>query len=572
MEAAEHLYPDVMAAKAIESARAHTVNVVAARARAGSAFSWVWRITPVAAVSAFAIGAVVLLSWATGTERYALALPGFIIMIPNTALGFMVAALSLWLQRQGTGPRYQLVARTAAWFVLILGLATFLERILGIDLGIDLLLFGNRVTQYPYLPPGRMATNSTICFSLAGASLLLLDRPVARRWPAQWLAAVGLAIAAIAIIGYVFGAIPLYAIDRAAGMALLTALTFAVLHLGILFARPDRGAVSLFATRDLGGIMLRGTLPAALITPLLLGFLWLLARRGELVSREIGAALFVVVVTMLIVAMIVKSALALRSADRERDIILAQEANARAHAEEANRAKSEFLATISHELRTPLNAIIGYTGLLREGIPDPVTTAQGDQLDRVTRSATHLLSLIDDVLSIGQVEAGKHALLLTDLPISTLVEDLSAMISPLAQARHLRFECHVSPQARDLIMHTDAGKLRQCLLNLLANAVKFTDHGSVTLAVSSAEENVEFRVEDTGRGIAPDHLESIFEPFWQVERSNTRTRGGAGLGLAVTRRFSVLLGGQLSVSSVLERGSSFTLTLPVRHPQAGSLV
>jgi signal transduction histidine kinase len=253
-----------------------------------------------------------------------------------------------------------------------------------------------------------MATNSTICFMLAGAGLLVLDRPVARRWPAQLMAAVGLAIAAIALIGYAFGATPLYAIDRAAGMALLTAIAFTALHLGILFARPDRGAVSLFATKDLGGMLLRATLPVALITPTVLGFLWLLARRQEVVSREIGVALFVVVVTMLIVATIVKSALALRSADRERDLILAQEANARAHAEEANRAKSEFLATVSHELRTPLNAIIGYAGLLREGIPDPVTSAQSDKLDRVTRSATHLLPLIDDVLSIGQLEAGKH--------------------------------------------------------------------------------------------------------------------------------------------------------------------
>jgi two-component system, sensor histidine kinase and response regulator len=568
IETAQHLQPDVMATNALESTRAHTVNVDAARIRAGSAFSWVWRITPVSAAIAFAIGAVVLLSWATGTERFALALPGFILMIPNTALGFVVASLSLWFQRQGASARHQRIARAAAWFVLLLGFASFLERTFGIDLGIDLLLFRDRVILYPYLPPGRMATNSTICFILAGASLLLLDRPVGPRWPAQWMAAIGLAIAAIAIIGYTFGATPLYAIDRAAGMALLTAIAFTALHLGILFARPDRGAVSLFATRDLGGLLLRATLPVALMTPALLGFLWLLARRQQLVSREIGVALFVVVFTMLIVTMIVKSALALRTADRERDLVLAQEANARAHAEEANRAKSEFLATISHELRTPLNAIIGYASLLREGIPDPVTPAQGDHLDRVTRSATHLLSLIDDVLSIGQVEASKHPLTFADLPISTLVEDLSAMISPLAQARHLRFDRHFSAQARDLIMHTDAAKLRQCLLNLLANAVKFTDHGAVTLTVSSTEGNVEFRVEDTGRGIAPEHLESIFEPFWQVERSTTRTAGGAGLGLAVTRRFSVLLGGQLAVSSVVGRGSSFTLTLPLRHPQS----
>ena len=230
----------------------------------------------------------------------------------------------------------------------------------------------------------------------------------------------------------------------------------------------------------------------------------------------------------------------------------------------ANRTKSEFLASISHELRTPLNAILGYTQLLSDGITGPVNDAQQHQLKRVRASATHLLGLIDEVLSFSRLEAGRETVALADTEVGVAVEDAMTIVRPLASARDVSLEV-VPPPAPDgesLRMVTDVLKLRQILVNLLNNAVKFTDHGTITLATRVEGDHVVFTVRDTGIGIPPEHLERVFEPFWQVEQAASRRVGGTGLGLSVTRRLAHLLGGDVSVQSTVGEGSTFAIRLP----------
>jgi PAS domain S-box-containing protein len=238
---------------------------------------------------------------------------------------------------------------------------------------------------------------------------------------------------------------------------------------------------------------------------------------------------------------------------------------ARAAAEEANHAKAGFLATMSHELRTPLNAMIGYTDLLQMGVPEAVGRQAGEQVRRIGLSARHLLQLIEEILTYSRLEAGREEVQVEQVDLGELVREVSAIIEPLAQEKGLRFEVHRSEGLSAI--ETDPRKLRQILINLVGNAVKFTEEGEVDLAVLEEEGWAVFRVRDTGIGIAPEHLEAIFEPFQQVETERARRVHGTGLGLSVSRRLTELLGGGLTVESTPGDGSTFAVRLPVRAPE-----
>jgi signal transduction histidine kinase len=234
--------------------------------------------------------------------------------------------------------------------------------------------------------------------------------------------------------------------------------------------------------------------------------------------------------------------------------------NAQREALAASRAKSDFLARMSHELRTPLAAIIGYGELLVDEITGPINEEQRRQLQRIRSSANHLLAIIDEILTLARMEAGKERVELRDVEINDLMESVASMAEPLASAKGLGFQMNVEPA--EMTLHTDAVKLRQVLLNLLSNAVKYTDAGQISVKTETRDGVVDFLVTDTGVGVSEDNLEKIFEPFWQVEQTTTRRAGGTGLGLAVTRQFVELLGGSIYVQSTLGKGSTFRVTIP----------
>ncbi|HEX8393319.1 MAG TPA: ATP-binding protein [Longimicrobium sp.] len=235
-------------------------------------------------------------------------------------------------------------------------------------------------------------------------------------------------------------------------------------------------------------------------------------------------------------------------------------------AEAADRAKGDFLATMSHELRTPLNAIIGYEELLEEGLFGPVTEAQQAQLRRIRDSAGHLRGLVDEVLTLSRAESGRETAAVEAVQVAAVVRAAAEMTERDAAAKGLRFSVAAPPP--ELVMQSDAGKLRQILLNLLGNAVKFTERGEVRLAVRQEGAEVVFEVHDTGIGMSAEALPHIFDAFWQVEQSRTRSYGGSGLGLAVSKRLAGLLGGTLTAASTPGEGSTFTLRLPKDGPAA----
>jgi signal transduction histidine kinase len=240
----------------------------------------------------------------------------------------------------------------------------------------------------------------------------------------------------------------------------------------------------------------------------------------------------------------------------ERATILAGEATS------ANRAKSEFLANMSHELRTPMNAIVGFSDVLADA---GLVEEQRSYVDMITENGKNLLRLIDDILDYSRVESGKMDIDIRECRVGDLIGEIESILRPVASKKNIAFEvlqCDMIPET----IRTDPLRLRQCLTNLIENAVKFTDTGYVYVSVGlvnrDGEAFLQFAVEDTGIGIAEDKISLIFESFTQADGAATRKYGGTGLGLAITKRLVAILGGQISVVSIEGKGSVFTFEIP----------
>ena len=227
----------------------------------------------------------------------------------------------------------------------------------------------------------------------------------------------------------------------------------------------------------------------------------------------------------------------------------------------ANVLKSQFLSTMSHELRTPLTSIIGFGSLLLRGRKgESMSERQRDNIERILSSARNLVTLINDILDLSRIEAGRLDIFRREVDLRELLEALRAGIEPQARSKGLYVRVEVDPDLDRVI--TDRDRLRQVLVNLVGNAVKFTSQGGVTVHATRAVNAITITFQDTGAGIPLDQQERIFDEFYQADQSNTRTAGGTGLGLTISRRLTALLGGRLTLSSTLGAGSAFTIALP----------
>lgn len=230
--------------------------------------------------------------------------------------------------------------------------------------------------------------------------------------------------------------------------------------------------------------------------------------------------------------------------------------------QKASRLKSEFLANMSHELRTPINVILGYTSLMRERIYGALTDQQEEALTKTYQTSQHLLELINDILDLSKIEAGKMPLHVEPVVVQEVIAEITESVQPMLRGRNLDFEADVQQDLRPL--RTDRTKLKQVLLNLLSNAIKFTQEGSVRVTATAIDSGAGVRiiVEDTGIGIKSEHLGAIFEDFRQIDQSHTREYGGTGLGLSITKKLLTLLGGVVSAESTYGSGTRFTIDLP----------
>lgn len=235
----------------------------------------------------------------------------------------------------------------------------------------------------------------------------------------------------------------------------------------------------------------------------------------------------------------------------------------------ATEAKSRFLASMSHELRTPLNSIIGFTVVMLQGLTGEITDEQRSQLTMVRRSGERLLALINDMLDLSRIESGRVAVQVSDVVLADLVASSEGTVRPMARERGVALV--VGEVQVGVTIRTDEGKVHQMLVNLLSNAVKFTDEGSVTLTVTlPGADVVQFEVADTGVGIASEDLAAIFDEFVQVPHDGAKPEG-TGLGLSISRRLALMLGGSLTASSVVGKGSTFTLRVPLVYAGRSSV-
>jgi signal transduction histidine kinase len=525
------------------------------------------------------MGALVLAGWALNLPIVTQMSQGGVPMIPLTALSFALAGGSLTMAvRPNRTPTTEAIQQTLAAAVATIAVLTFYEYVRGGSSAFDLLLFGDRLHDASP-SAGRIAPNTAACLLLFALALLSIPHDQRKHdLRAQMFAAPGLFIALVAILGYVFDVRGMYSLSQSSGMALPTAIAHLILGVGIIFAVRDRGVASLLMDEGAAGVLTRRLLPAALLAPVVLGIVRLAGESAGIYETEFGTSLFALVSILIYVVLVLWSARVLRNSDKERVDLLALEQQARAHAERArseaevaraeaeraNNSKTDFLAVMSHELRTPLTAIMGYEELLSDGITGPVTELQRQQLGRINASARHLLGLIDEILTFARVDIGRERVRWESMSVNHTLTDAASLVQPMAADKNLRFVVELLDE--DQSIQTDGTKLRQMLVNLLSNGIKFTDKGEVRLGCAVNSSTLEVRIADTGVGIAAENIEDVFEPFWQAEQTATRKTGGTGLGLSVTRKLARLLGGDVTVASRMGAGSTFLLTLPMKAP------
>lgn len=261
--------------------------------------------------------------------------------------------------------------------------------------------------------------------------------------------------------------------------------------------------------------------------------------------------------------LIVRNITEQKKAQRELLSVIDELEVAKDRAQEASRLKSEFLATISHELRTPLNAIIGFSGIMLSGMAGNIDDSARNMVNSIYSSSQNLLTMINDILDLSKIEAGRMELDEKPFSIARALDGWKTQLQPLAQGKNLTFDVNVAADIPASLIG-DEDRVRQIIFNLLSNAFKFTERGAVKLSLAWQNAALFIQVEDTGVGIPPHALDYIFDEFRQADASSKRVRGGTGLGLSIVRKLCVLMKGQVQVHSTLGQGSTFTVTLPLQ--------
>jgi signal transduction histidine kinase len=528
----------------------------------------VHRLPAVASGLSIVVGAAVLLGWLTGVSELASLSPNWVTMKANTAICFILAGVSLLLLRERqTDVLCRRVGQLFAVFVIVLSILVLLEWYLELDFGIDQMLVKESPNAAATSVPGRMSMPSAVNFILIEIAVLALPWRTRRGLQVSPVLATLVALSGLFVCtGYLYGVKSYYAFSPFTSMALTTAVLFIALAVGVLSARPDPGPVRLLIADGAASQMAWRLLPVAVVVPMLIGWLQVKGEECKLFGEEMGGALFGTAIVLVFFILIWRTAVRLERSDAERrqaDASLREMETARQVAVDADRVTREFVASMSHELRTPLNGIIGFSELLLGEEAGPLLPMQKEFVGDVLSSGRNLLQLVNDVLDLSQLEAGKMYVRPERFSLQKVVDQATGLATVTARTKAISIHAAIDPALHEVVL--DRQKLTQILYNLLSNAVKFTNEGGrvdVRLRPIGAR-RFQLQVQDTGIGIRADDIPRLFKAFTQLDSGRSRHYGGSGLGLMLTKRLVELQHGSIAVASEPDVGSTFTVELPL---------